>query len=376
MDAGFYLKSPKLGSVSKKGKTLILCVDRDNDVGVKAGVKTPIIGREENLKAAMKLALADPEEADANAIFGAIKLYDAERKNFDVEIATIAGSEVGGVVADRKLSSELSEVLEKTGASEVILVTDGYKDEEIIPIIQSRIPIVSIRRIVVRHSESIEETYAVLSRYLKEPKWSKVILGIPGLIILVLIGMAALNMLSYAGMAIAAIIGGYLVVKGFAVDKKMSELYRSMREITLQYPFGYVRLFVSLAGLIICLIGIYMGWMNVAGIPAEEVLDIPYLVGRFLEGSVILVAGGVVFALLGRTICHILERNPRYWINVVGIVATISIAWVLWETQKILQARTPTYPPWNLMIASISGVLLILGASLFAFVVSGRERVG
>ncbi|MHC1625564.1 MAG: DUF373 family protein, partial [Methermicoccaceae archaeon] len=35
---------------------LIMCVDRDNDVGIKAGVSTPTIGREACLEAAMQLA--------------------------------------------------------------------------------------------------------------------------------------------------------------------------------------------------------------------------------------------------------------------------------------------------------------------------------
>ena len=62
-----------------KERTLILCVDRDNDLGAKAGVKTPVLGREENINAALNLALQDPEEPDANAIFEAIKIYDQLR---------------------------------------------------------------------------------------------------------------------------------------------------------------------------------------------------------------------------------------------------------------------------------------------------------
>ena len=55
---------------------LVICVDRDNDLGKKAGVKGPVIGREKNLEAASKLALADPTESDANSIFAAVKKYD------------------------------------------------------------------------------------------------------------------------------------------------------------------------------------------------------------------------------------------------------------------------------------------------------------
>ncbi|MGB9631191.1 MAG: DUF373 family protein, partial [Candidatus Methanodesulfokora sp.] len=78
--------------VSNPEKVLVLCIDRDDDVGVKTGIKGPIIGREKNVEAASKLAMADPSEADANAIFGAIKVYDEMQKELsedNVMIATV-----------------------------------------------------------------------------------------------------------------------------------------------------------------------------------------------------------------------------------------------------------------------------------------------
>lgn len=63
-----------------KAKTLILCIDQDDDIGKKAKVSTPIVGVDANKEAAATLAIADPEEADSNAMFGAIKLY-RERKS-------------------------------------------------------------------------------------------------------------------------------------------------------------------------------------------------------------------------------------------------------------------------------------------------------
>jgi uncharacterized membrane protein len=52
-----------------KNRILILCVDRDGDIETKAGIKTPLLGRTANLDAAVSLALRDPEEPDANAMF-------------------------------------------------------------------------------------------------------------------------------------------------------------------------------------------------------------------------------------------------------------------------------------------------------------------
>ena len=44
-------------------KLLVICVDRDDDVGKKAGITTPVVGRDECINAAQRLALEDPEDA-------------------------------------------------------------------------------------------------------------------------------------------------------------------------------------------------------------------------------------------------------------------------------------------------------------------------
>ena len=50
-------------------KTLILNIDRDDDFGRKADIKSPILGIKNNINAANKLGMADPEDSDLNAIF-------------------------------------------------------------------------------------------------------------------------------------------------------------------------------------------------------------------------------------------------------------------------------------------------------------------
>ena len=78
-------------------KTLILNVDRDNDYGDKAQIEGPVIGYSECYAAAVKLVSIDPEDSDANALFGALKIYEDMKKNGeDVEIALVTGdNEVG-----------------------------------------------------------------------------------------------------------------------------------------------------------------------------------------------------------------------------------------------------------------------------------------
>ena len=55
---------------------LVLCIDRDNDLGRKGGVISPVVGRQANIDAALKLGMADPEDSDVNTIFGGIKVLD------------------------------------------------------------------------------------------------------------------------------------------------------------------------------------------------------------------------------------------------------------------------------------------------------------
>jgi putative membrane protein len=97
------MAEPKSETVEKPLKILILCVDRDDDIGVKGGVKTPVIGKEKVSDAATKLALNDPEEADANAMFEAVRTYsrlEDEEKEHEHQVAVISGSKVGGVQAE------------------------------------------------------------------------------------------------------------------------------------------------------------------------------------------------------------------------------------------------------------------------------------
>ena len=93
-------------------KTLVLNVDRDDDFGRKANVKSPIVGIEANIDAANRLGQADPEDSDLNAIFSAISTYNQLSKDGkEVEIATICGHMNVGVKSDQILTEQLENVI-------------------------------------------------------------------------------------------------------------------------------------------------------------------------------------------------------------------------------------------------------------------------
>src|SRR5256884_3925534 len=152
-------------------KTLVLCVDRDNDIGAKTGLQAPLIGRDQNLAAATKLGLADPEDSDVNALLSAVSIYDGLQKdNAEAEVATICGDVRVGSVSDLVLTKQLDQVLEQLRPDRVFLVSDGAEDEAFSPIIGSRIRVDHVRRVYVRQTPTAESLYYTIGRQLKNPR--------------------------------------------------------------------------------------------------------------------------------------------------------------------------------------------------------------
>jgi len=327
-------------------RILILCVDRDGDLETKAAIKTPLISRQANLDGAVALALKDPEEPDANAMFEAVRLYDRlhnERQPGEVfEVATISGRYLGGVSADRKLVAELNSLQESFGANEVILVSDGFSDEAVLPLVESRVPVSSVRRIVIKHSESIEETAAVFTKYIRllvdNPKYARVALGLPGILVLifgilwVIDGTGIYNgALSYYYMAIIVVIGGFLLVKGFGVDRATRNFYLWAKNYEPPSLPIQISNYTVIAGILCISVSIYLGaaYVNINTQPfptdaAGWIAASPLITANFLKGIEDLLIVGLCIVLFGRCIKLYFERDPKLLRNVALIV---TVAW-------------------------------------------------
>lgn len=243
------------GEEGKKSKTLIICIDRDDDIG-RAGVKTPIVGRDACLEAATKLALSDPEEADANAIFGAVRLYDDLRnKEESCEVVTVSGLYDRGVMGDRKIRAQVAEVLKSYPADGAVLVSDGVEGEELVPTLQSLLPIISLKKIVIKHSASLEESYVVFGRYLRmlffDSRYSKYSLGIPGVIFIALAIISRFYPQSVL-LLLAIFVGIIFLIRGFDIDRRVETISKLSTT-------GYLRLFLTIASTLIIIIGFVTG---------------------------------------------------------------------------------------------------------------------
>src|SRR5579863_8985219 len=117
---------------TKTSRLLVICVDRDDDIGSKAGVNTPIVGRNACLEAAQRLALEDPEDADSNSIFAAVKTFeDLISKGYQAEVAIVSGMENKGVQGDEKIVLQVRNIVEAFSANGAVIVSDGEDDESV-----------------------------------------------------------------------------------------------------------------------------------------------------------------------------------------------------------------------------------------------------
>lgn len=202
----------------------VVCVDRDNDFGRKAGIDGPIIGRKDNLRAAVKLALADPEDSDANCLFMAIQQYDELKEKYEnLELITLVGSKKFGFESDVRINEQLDAFLETFHAEAFVLVTDGAEDDQITPILQSRGPIISKRTVIIKQAKEVESTFYTIKEALRDPFLARLAFGIPGMVILLYLLLPTIGLQLVAG-----ILGVYLVLKGFGMEDRILNVFKEM----------------------------------------------------------------------------------------------------------------------------------------------------
>ncbi len=227
-----------------------MVVDRDDDLGVKTGIKGPILGREEALKAANALLLSDPEDSDGNTIFAAIKIADELKKEGEiVQIAVVTGDRDVGIRADKTIREQMKEIFSKYQFDGIVFVTDGAEDDQVIPIISSFAPIVSKKTVVVRQAKELEKTFYTVKTALEDPSFARMFLGIPGIILLLwfLLQENALRI-------IIGILSIYLIIRGFGLEDTVMSMVQSFLRVdphSISLPF-------HLASFALIIIGVFL----------------------------------------------------------------------------------------------------------------------
>ncbi len=358
-------------------KTLVLCVDRDDDVGTKTPLKGPLIGRDENLVAATKLGLADPEDSDVNTLLTAIAVYDERVKlGEDAEVATITGDVRVGPISDRILTQQLERVLEEVKPDRAFLVSDGAEDEYIFPIISSRIRVDHVRRVFVRQSPAIESTYYMIVKAMRNPKIRRKIVFPVGLALVVFSALFLFNP-ALAPALVGLTIGLYLLVISLPfssvseVVEKSAEYYRGLRRRFAARDFSPI---FNIVGFIVILLGISRGTDA-----ARKVFDggasYTQVLVSFIGDAVWWFLVAVLVYESGKAFTAYLQKGkaPRHTFIVAGSFIAIGLL-VLGLTQILQGLISPASLPNVLPLIFLTiglAILLVIGS---AFTYREREE--
>jgi len=344
-------------------KTLVLNVDRDDDFGRKAKVKSPIIGLKNNIDAANKLGQADAEDSDLNAIYYAISVYNSlKSEKKDVEIATICGNIKVGLKSDEILSKQLEQVILETKADNVIFVSDGAEDEYILPIIQSRIKINSVNRVCVKQSKELEDTYYRILKILDDEKVQKQFILPIALVLIVWAFFVLLGIAGYGFGAILLTLGLYLLVRVFRWEKKLAVM---INDIKSGFLTGKLSIYTYGLALVIIIAFVFFTYYNTNFTTQYQHISIISFIVTMIPGIVI--AGLII--IFGRAVdVYVKDKKThwRYWPVPFSILAFGFISYAVFSTLY----KAFTYKPSSFDISqfgnlsflgfTITGILLLL----------------
>jgi putative membrane protein len=360
-----------------QGRTLVLSVDRDDDIGWKAKIESPAVGREACLKAANTLALADPEDSDVNAIFSAVKIFDElTAKGEETAIAVIAGNHLHMIDGDRRIATSLAQVVSETGATNCILVTDGAEDEYVIPVIQSQIPVSSIRRVIVNQMPNLEGTYYILKKLLDDPKISRLIFIPLGLAMLLYAIAYLLNAPGIATIIVIGVIGSYMLYKGFGFDEIVHGIIDTLRVSLQRGRFSFVTYTITI---LLVLMGIVNGFLTMLQFYSTD-YGVVYFLMLFIFGSIgWLIAGGIVMSIGIITDVYVNEREGLgkvivfpFFVTAIGLILYCASLFYLPVKEMPHFPFTPEEAAAQVVYLAVAGIISAIVGVVIQFFINRK----
>ncbi len=356
------MKKLSTSDASKPAKTkriLVLAVDVDDDIG-RVGIQTPVIGRASLMKAAVDFALRRPEDSDTNVLFSALSLADKlSKEGYDVEVALVAGDPIDPIKADLRIREQVEAIVKALNVDGIVLVSDGAEDERVIPILQSIAPIISVKRVIVEQLRGVEETYILIGRYIKkiieEPRFARLFLGVPGMVLAIISALALLNMLQYALTVAFLIIGLAMIVRGFELDQKIQDWWASSP--------------ITSVALILSSISFAIG-IGVAAFSIQQTTSTIHAIASVINVLTPFIGFSVTAIFTARAIVKIMSNDTRVWHDVAGLIITAMMVIALYNLAQTLSKLPATAGPESVLEAIIeSRILLWLFATIIVAII-------
>lgn len=347
--------------------TLVVCVDRDRRLGPDG----PVIGWEAVQALVTDVGVEDPEDSQVNCLLETLRVTrDLRDDGETAHVAVLSGTD-GGVDSDRAIARGIESLVADFDPDSAIVVTDSASDERLVPIIESRVSVDAVDRVVVRQSHDIQSTYYLLKQFLGDEELRGTILIPIGAALLAFpILLLLTDSVTVALAAIAAVIGAFLLYKGFGIDNVVAALPGLIQDA---FYSGQMSLVTYVVAVGLALVGVFAGAISVSAMgDAAELL----LALRFIYDSVPWLAAAALAAATGRLIDEYLSEegirdtflNLPFGVVAVGLVVRGFTGYFLQEAEVL---NPLVAPPVELGVVSIDGFVLSVWGRLIVFVVAG-----
>lgn len=368
--------------------TLVVCVDRNDDIGRKTGLQMPVAGWEAVQALVTDVGLADPEDSSVNCLLEALRVARDLRDGDETSIvAVISGTGDTRVGADRAVAAQMDELMETYDPDSAIIVIDSAEDERLVPILESRVRVDAVDRVVVRQARDIESTYYLLKQFLADEELRQTVL-VPTGVALIAFPVLLLQLgLAMATSTITAVIGLFVLYKGLAIGDYFRNLPAEARDALYS---GRVSIVTYVVAVGLSLIGVFAGALRAA--PVDSTGNVLMTAMAFAFESVPWIAVAALTASMGRLLDEAI-RNDRvrnsylnlpFGVLAVGLVVRGFSAYFLQRAGEIPPVVIPkitvgqttvqqlTFDPgMRLAVYVVLGVLVSLVGVRVASYVSG-----
>jgi len=347
--------------------TLVLCIDRGQ-----LAADGPVVGTDALEALVSEVGVEDPEDSRVNCLLETLRVARDLEEEGDEPIVAVVSGHGDAVNADRAVARYTDDLVRRYSPDSAVVVVDSAEDERLVPIVESRVRVDAVDRVVVRQAHDIESTYYLLKQFLADEELRATVLVPVGAALLafpVLLLLA--DSLTLALSAIAAVIGTFLLYKGLGIDDWLAALPGLVRDA---FYSGQVSLVTYVVGGGLALVGVFAGAIGVRAMPPDTA---ELIVGmRFVFDAVPWLALAALTASTGRLLDEFLAQedvrnsflNLPFGVIAVGLVVRGFAGYFLERAGAIDPLR---FPALSFGPVSVEGVAFSVWTRLAIFVFVG-----
>ncbi|WP_159899544.1 DUF373 family protein [Salinirussus salinus] len=343
--------------------TLVVCLYR----GGSLPTTLPVVGEGAVEELVTEAGIEDPEDSRVNCLLEGLRVA---RETGEGTVLAVVSAE-DSVSGTRTFAAQIDDLVAEHDPDSAVVVVDSAEDERLVPIVESRVRVDAVDRVVVRQAHDIESTYYLLKQFLADEQLRKTVLVPVGLALLAFPALLFVaESPAVAVGTIAAAVGFYLLYKGLGVDGYLAALPGQIRGALYSGQVALVT-YVVAAGL--ALVGVFVGVLAASGIgnsPADLIVGM-----RFVYDAIPWLTAAALAASAGRLLDEFIRDDDLggAYVNLPFVAVAVGLA-VRGFSAYFLE-RSGVFDPVSVPSAdlgplSVEGFSLSPGAHLALFILA------